>query len=61
VLQKEDDDWVKKSMKYEAEGPKPRGRQRGPGQRLWKRTVNHVNWKRMMLDWMLWIVVDGGS
>jgi len=61
VLQKEDDDWVKKSMKYEAEGPKPRGRQRGPGQRLWERTVNHVNWKRTMLDWTLWIVVDGGS
>jgi len=26
VLQKEDDDWVKKCMKYEVEGPRPRGR-----------------------------------
>ena len=26
VLQKEDDDWVKKCMEYEVEGPRPRGR-----------------------------------
>ena len=26
VLRKEDDDWVKKCMEYEAEGPRPRGR-----------------------------------
>jgi len=26
VLRKEDDDWVKKCMEYEVEGPKPRGR-----------------------------------
>jgi len=26
VLRKEDDDWVKKSMEYEVEGPRPRGR-----------------------------------
>ena len=26
MLQKEDDDWVKKCMKYEVEGPRPRGR-----------------------------------
>ena len=27
-------------MEYEVEGPRPRG---GPGERLWKRTVKHVN------------------
>jgi len=26
VLRKEDDDWVKKCMEYEVEGPRPRGR-----------------------------------
>jgi len=26
VLRKEDDDWVKKCMEYEVEGPSPRGR-----------------------------------
>jgi len=26
VLQKEDDDWVKKCMEYEVESPRPRGR-----------------------------------
>jgi len=26
VLRKDDDDWVKKCMKYEVEGPRPRGR-----------------------------------
>ena len=25
-LRKDDDDWVKKCMEYEAEGPRPRGR-----------------------------------
>ena len=25
VLQKEDDDWVKKCMEYEVEGPRPKG------------------------------------
>ena len=31
--------------------------QKGPGDRLWKRTVKHVNCTRRML----WIVVDGES
>ena len=39
VLRKDDDDWVKKCMEYEVEGP----RHRGPGERLSKRTVKHVN------------------
>ena len=35
VLRKDDDDWVKKSMKYEAEGPRPRGRPK----RAWREVV----------------------
>jgi len=31
--------------------------QRGPKQRLWKKTVKHANGTRRML----WIIVDGGS
>ena len=38
---KEDDDWVKKCMEYEV--ARPRGRPRGPEERLSKRTVKHVN------------------
>ena len=51
--------WVKKCKEYEVEGPRPRGRpkRRGPGERLLKRTVKHVNWTRRML----WIIVNGGS
>jgi len=42
VLRKEDDDWVKKCMEYEVDGPRPREDQRGPGERLSERTVKHV-------------------
>ena len=35
VLQKEDDDWVKKCMEYEVEGPRPRGRPK----RTWREVV----------------------
>jgi len=42
VLRKDVDDWVKKWMEYEAEGPRPRGRPMRPGQRLPERTVKHV-------------------
>ena len=45
VLRKEDDDWMKKCMEYEVEGPRPRRR---PGERLSKRTVKHVNWTQSM-------------
>ena len=48
---RKDDDWVKKCMEYDVEGPRPRGRPKGTGERLSKRTVKHVNW----------IVVNGGS
>jgi len=42
VLRKDDDDWVKKCTEYEVEGPRPRGRLKRPGERLYKRTVKHV-------------------
>jgi len=35
VLQKDDDDWVKKCMDYEVEGPRPTGRPK----RTWKEVV----------------------
>ena len=35
VLRKDDDDWVKKCMEYEVEGPRPRGRPK----RNWKEVV----------------------
>jgi len=35
VLRKDDDDWVKKCMEYEVEGPRPRGRPK----RTWKEVV----------------------
>jgi len=35
VLQKEDNDWVKKCMEYEVEGAKPRGRPK----RTWREIV----------------------
>jgi len=35
VLHKEDDDWVKKCMEYEVEGPRPRGRPK----RTWREVV----------------------
>jgi len=43
VLRKDGDDWVKKCMEYEVEGPRPREDQRGPRERLSERTVQHVN------------------
>ena len=35
VLRKEDDDWMKKCMEYEVEGPRPRGRPK----RTWREIV----------------------
>jgi len=35
--------WVKKRMEYEAKGARPRGRPKKLGERLWKKTVRHVN------------------
>jgi len=35
MLRTEDDDWVKKCMEYEVEGPRPRGRPK----RTWRKVV----------------------
>jgi len=43
VLRKDDDDWVKKYMEYEVEGSRQGEDQRGPGKRLFERTVKHVS------------------
>ena len=43
VLRKDYDDWVKKCMEYEVQGPRPREDQRGPGERLSERTAKLVN------------------
>jgi len=57
VLQKEDDDWVKKCIVHEVEGPRPRGRPKRTWTEVVKETVKHVNWTHRMP----WIVVNGGS
>jgi len=41
VLRKEDDDWVKKCMEYEVEGPRPRGRPK----RTWTEVVKEESSK----------------
>jgi len=43
VLRKEDNDWVKKYIEYEMQGARPKVDQRKLGQRLWKKTVRHVD------------------
>ena len=43
VLRREDNDWVKKCMEYEVKGTRPRGRPKKTGERLWKKTVEHVD------------------
>jgi len=60
VLQKEDD-WVKKCMEYEVEGPRPRGRPK----RTWREVVekdyeacrlnkdyamDHSRWRKLIMD-----------
>jgi len=43
VLRKEDNDWVKKCIEYEVEVPGQEVDQRKLGERLWKKTVKHVD------------------
>jgi len=47
--------WVKKCVKWRV--PDQEVDQRWLGERLWKKTVRHINWTGSML----WIVVDGGN
>ena len=70
VLRKEDDDWVKKCMEYEVEGPRPTGRPK----RTWREVVredcqackinkvnaiDHCKWRKMIKDvrWSGWVWV----
>jgi len=61
VLRKEDDDWVKKCMEYEVEGPRPRRRPK----RTWTEVVkedcqahelntvdvmDHSKWRKLIKD-----------
>jgi len=61
VLRKEDGDWVKKSMEYEVEGPRPTGRPK----RTWREVVekdcqarklnkedaiDHSRWRKLIKD-----------
>ena len=44
ALRKEDDDWVKKCMEYEIEGPRPRGRPN----RTWREVVKEDSLSRKL-------------
>jgi len=59
MLQKEDNDWVKKCMEYEVEGARPRGRPK----KTWREIVEKDCKARRLNreDAMSWIVVDGGG
>jgi len=57
VLQKEDNDWVKKFMEYKVSVPDQETDQRILGPRLWKKTGRHLNWTERIS----WIVIDGAS
>jgi len=61
VLRKDDDDWVKKCIEYEVEGPRPRGRLK----RTWREVVEkdcqarklnkedameHSRWRKLIKD-----------
>ena len=39
VLRKDDDDWVKKCMEYEVEGPRPRGKPK----RTWRQVARGLS------------------
>ena len=43
VLQKEDNDWVKKCMEYEVEGARPRDRPKETWREIVQKTVRHVS------------------
>ena len=68
VLRKDDDDWVKKCMEHEVEGPRPRGRPK----KTWKEVVredclarklnkedavDHCKWRRVIKEvrWPGWV------
>jgi len=61
VLRKADDDWVKKSMAYEVEGPRPRGRPKRTCREVVKKdcqarklkkedAINRSKWRKLIKD-----------
>jgi len=56
ILQKEDI-WVKKCMKYEVEGARPRGRPK----KAWREIMEKDCQTRKLNRDDYWIVIDGGS
>jgi len=58
VLRKDDSDWVKKCMKYEVEGARPRGRPK----KSWQATVEKdCQARKFNRENMPWTIKDGGS
>ena len=57
VLREDDDDWVKKCMGYEVEGPRPRGRPK----MTWREVVREDCQARKLNKEDAMIVVNGGS
>jgi len=57
VLQKEDNDWVKKCMEYEVEGARSKGRPK----KTWREIVEKDRHAHKLNGKMSWIVIDGGS
>ena len=56
VLRKEDDDWVKKCMEYEVEGPRPRGRPK----RTWREVVRE-DWQHVKRTKRIPLIVANGE
>ena len=71
VLRKEDNDWVKKSMEYEVEGPRPRGRPKRTWREVVKEdcqarklntgehTMDRSKWRKLIKDvrWSGWVCI----
>jgi len=56
MLQKEDNDWMKRCMESEVQGARPRGRSKRTWRHVVQKTVKHVETGRR-----LWIELDAGS
>jgi len=56
-LLRKDDDWVKKCMEYEVEGPRPRGKPKrtwrqvvGKGLSNWTTAMDRSKWRNLRMD-----------
>ena len=61
VLRKDDDDWVKKCMEYEVQGPRPRGRRKRTSRQVVREdrqgrkmnkedAMDRCKWRKMIKD-----------